>query len=57
MIVGKCRVLCTAVDDFNELPSKSQMKAADYLFDKAFDCDDLQVTSLDGLVDSLGGKH
>lgn len=55
MIVGKCRVLCTAEADFNAMPSSQHIEAADHIFSRAFDCDNLEVTTLDDVVEALGG--
>jgi hypothetical protein len=55
MIAGKCRVLCTAEADFNAMPSSQHIEAADHIFSRAFDCDNLEVTTLDDVVEALGG--
>lgn len=57
VIVGKCRVLCTAEDDYNKLPSSQQLQVADFFFNKAFDCDEMEITGLDILSEDIGGIH
>lgn len=57
VIVGKCRVLCTAEDDYNKLPSRQQLQVADFFFNKAFDCDAMEITGLDNLCEDIGGIH
>ena len=55
MVVRKCRVLCTAEVDFNAMPSSQNIEAADYIFSRAFDSNNLEVTTLDDVVEALGG--
>ena len=55
MVVSKCRVLCTAELDFNAMPSGHHIEAADYIFDRAFDFGNLELTTLEDVVEALGG--
>ena len=57
VIIDKCKILCTAEDDFNDMPSNEQLSACEFYFNRAFNCDSFEIVGLDGVVDAIGGVH
>jgi hypothetical protein len=55
VIIDKCKILCIAEDDFNDLPSSEHLNTCEFYFSKAFNCNTLEIVGLDGVVDAIGG--
>lgn len=56
-IEGKCIILCTAEESFNEMPSPEQLEAADYFFSRAYDPAGEEVVGLDTVEEAIGGTN
>jgi len=54
-IIGRCIVLCTAKEHFNEIPSSKQIEAADYFFCRGYDPTIEEIVGLDTVEEAIGG--
>lgn len=54
-IAGRCIILCTAEENFNEMPSGEQIEAADYFFRRGYDPASEEIVGLDSVEEAIGG--
>jgi len=55
-LAGRCIILCTAAESFNEVPSGEQVEAADYFFRRGYDPAGEEVVGLDTVEEAIGGN-
>ncbi|KAH7276771.1 hypothetical protein KP509_39G021200 [Ceratopteris richardii] len=53
-IERKCKVLCTSTDSRNKPPSKDELEAADYFYNRIYNVDLRKLSNLGGIVKILG---